>query len=276
MSIVSVPASTANLGSGFDALGMALELRARIGLPGTEPEPGAKQVDRNHPLAVAFARAGGDGVPWVRSPIPAGRGLGFSGAMRVGGVVAAAVQRDGSGARLDDPHLLEIAARLEGHADNAAASMFGGVVVAAAGRVIRVPCKLTPAMVMWVPGTSATSTDHSRKALPTVVTLADAAFNVGRASLLVAALAAGDTSALRAATEDRLHQQVRLARVPATAAALEAALGGPAWAAWLSGSGPSVAVMCAQADAEAVAASMPTDGRCKILDVAAEGVTVSR
>ena len=89
MTVISVPASTANLGAGFDALGMALDLRARVGLPGTAADPGAREADAQHPLAVAFAAAGGEGQLWVRSPIPAGRGLGFSGAMRVAGVVAA-------------------------------------------------------------------------------------------------------------------------------------------------------------------------------------------
>ena len=72
MTVISVPASTANLGAGFDALGMALDLRARVGLPGTAPEPGAREADVHHPLSVAFAAAGGDGQLWVRSPIPAG------------------------------------------------------------------------------------------------------------------------------------------------------------------------------------------------------------
>lgn len=272
MTVISVPASTANLGAGFDALGMALDLRARVGLPGAAADPGAREADAQHPLAVAFAAAGGDGQLWVRSPIPAGRGLGFSGAMRVAGVVAAHVQRHGPDAVLPREDLLETAARLEGHADNAAASMFGGVVVAAAGRVVRIPSALAPSVVVWVPTASQTSTEHSRRSLADTVSLADAAFNIGRASLLVAALAAGDVASLRAATEDRLHQQTRLARVPATAEALDAALAGPAWAAWLSGSGPSVAAMCDPADAHRVAAAMPAGGRCLVLAVATDGV----
>ncbi len=273
MAVISVPASTANLGSGFDALGMALELRAVIGLPGSVPGPGGRLVEPGHPAAVAFAAAGGEGVPWVRSPIPAGRGLGFSGAMRVGGVVAAHHQQHPD-RPLPAAELLEIAVRLEGHADNAAASMHGGVVVAAGDRVVRVPLALDPVVVVWVPDAAQTSTDHSRRTLPSTVSLAEATFNVGRAALLVAALATGRTADLRVATEDRLHQQIRLRAVPHSAAALDAALAGPAWAAWLSGSGPSVAALCDRRDALIVADALPATGSTKLLDVAGDGVTL--
>ncbi|MEY4173415.1 MAG: homoserine kinase, partial [Actinomycetota bacterium] len=97
--LVRVPASSANLGPGFDTLGMALSLHAEVGL-GEAPE-GARSVDEHHPAMVAFRRNGGEGALWVRSPIPVGRGMGFSGAVRVGGAVAAHAQRHGA-----DPELL--------------------------------------------------------------------------------------------------------------------------------------------------------------------------
>lgn len=271
--VVSVPASSANLGSGFDTLGLALELRAEIGVAGAPLADRAAWIDERHPAAVAFAMAGGVGPLWVRSPIPAGRGLGFSGAMRVGAVVAAHVQRQGMRSDLDRQALMAIPAELEGHADNAAASMFGGVVAATPGRVVRVPLALEPAVVMWIPADGSTSTDSSRATLPESVTLRDAAFNIGRTAQLVAALAGGDVAALREATEDRLHQAQRLRAVPATAAALAEALGTAAWAAWLSGSGPSVAILCDPADADAVVAALPPGAHTKLLAVAAEGAT---
>ena len=97
---------------------------------------------------------------------------------------------------------------------------------------------------------------------------------MGRAALLVAALAAGDAEALRVATEDRLHQDHRLARAPGTRAAIDAALGAGAHAAWLSGSGPSAAAFADPARADQVAAALPADGRAMVLEIADEGATV--
>lgn len=272
--LVRVPASSANLGPGFDALGMALTLHAEVGA-GEAPEA-AQAVDEHHPAAVAFRAHGGEGPLWVRSPIPVGRGMGFSGAVRVGGLVAAHAQRHGAdhdALQAALPELLRLAAALEGHADNVAASLYGGIVATAGGRAVRVPMSFDPAMVMWVP-TFSTSTDESRGRLPAEVPLADVVFNIGRTALLVAALAAGDVGALRTATEDRLHQDRRVAAAEPSRAALAAALAGGAWAAWLSGSGPTVAVMCAMDEAEDIAASLPTDGHTKILRIDHGGATI--
>ena len=271
---VRVPASSANLGAGFDTLGMALTLHAEVGA-GDAPD-GAQAAEGTHPAMVAFRRHGGEGPLWVRSPIPMGRGLGFSGAVRVGGLVAAHAQRHGAepdALEAAMPELLALATELEGHADNVAASLYGGVVATAAGRAVRVPLHLDPAMVMWVPSFT-TSTDHSRGALPDVVPMADAVFNIGRTALFVAAVAAGDVTALRAATEDRLHQSVRLAHAEPSRAALDAALRAGAWAAWLSGSGPTVAVMCAPDDADGIAAQLPPDGHTKLLRIDHAGATL--
>lgn len=261
---VRVPASSANLGPGFDVLGMALSLPFELATAEVE---GFRAAEATHPAAVAFARLGGSGPLWWRSPIPPGRGLGFSGAARVAGLLVAALQ---TGIADLDTTLLTLATELEGHPDNVAASYLGGVVAAAGGSYVRVPVALEPAVVVWVPPFE-TGTDHSRRQLPATVPFADAAFNVGRAALLVAALAAGDVAALRTATEDRLHQDVRLAAAPASRAALEAATAAGAWAAWLSGSGPTVAALCAPEDAARVATALPSGGRVLRLDVAAEG-----
>ncbi len=273
--IARVPASSANLGPGFDTLGMALSLYAEVGV-GAPPDDGARVADEHHPATVAFRRHGGEGDLWVRSPIPVGRGMGFSGAVRVGGLVAAHAQRHGeSPTVLDEARdaLLALATELEGHADNVAASLYGGIVATAGGRAVRIRLALDPAMVMWVP-TFSTSTDESRSRLPAEVPLADVVFNLGRTALLVAALGAGDVGALRTATEDRLHQERRLVAAEPSRAALAAALAGGAWAAWLSGSGPTVAVMCAMDEAEDIAAALPADGHTKILRIDHGGATI--
>jgi homoserine kinase len=276
--VVRVPASSANIGPGFDALGMALTMYAEVGVGAGDDvaQPGVV-ADARHPAAVAFRRAGGHGGVWVRSPIPVGRGLGYSGAMRVGGLVAAAAQRgDGDPAVVVErrAELLAAATELEGHADNVAASLVGGVVATAAGGVVRVPLALDPAVVVWIPP-STTSTAASRTALPPEVSFDDAVFNIGRAALLVAALAAGDVDALRGATADRLHQDRRLAAAAASRAALAAGVKAGAWCGWLSGSGPSIAFLCAEDDAAALAAALPASGHTKLLRIDTSGATVA-
>ena len=274
---VRVPASSANLGPGFDALGMALTLHADVGIVGASPAPErAHIVDQHHPAAVAFRQAGGRGDLWVRSPIPAGRGLGFSGAVRVGGIVAAHLQHHGPDADVlhaARPAMLALAAQLEGHADNAAASLLGGLVATAGGRAVRVPLAVDPAVVVWVPSFT-TSTEDSRGRLPASVGFADAVFNVGRTALLVAALAAGDVASLRVATEDRLHQDVRLAISAPSRTALQMALDQGAWCGWLSGSGPTIAVLCALEAAPRLAAVLPAEGRSKVLRIDREGAVI--
>jgi homoserine kinase len=268
-----VPASSANLGPGFDALGMALSLHLEVGF---WREGDAHPVaGESHPAVHAFRSAGGRGPVWVHSPIPMGRGLGFSGAARVAGVIAAFVQGCGAGLRIGDvaDDVLARASALEGHADNVAASLHGGVVVTAAGRAIRVPLAIQPAVVMWVPSFT-TSTEQSRTALGQPVPFDDVVFNIGRTALLVAAFVAGDVGALRLATEDRLHQDHRFARSPSSRAALLAALDAGAWCGWLSGSGPSVAVLCDPDDAESVADSYPDRASVKGLEVDQNGAIV--
>ena len=271
--IVRVPASSANLGPGFDALGMALSLHLEVGL--AVEGDGHRIVEESHPAVQAFRSLGGTGALWVDSPIPMGRGLGFSGAARVGGLLAAHAQRCGPALRRADvaTDVLACATALEGHADNVAASLHGGVVATAAGRAVRVPLAIDPAVVMWVPS-STTSTEQSRTALGPTVAFADAVFNIGRTALLVAALAAGDVAALRAATEDRLHQDLRFARADVSRHALAAALAAGAWCGWLSGSGPAVATLCHPDDAGIVAAALPTGASVKELTIDHDGAVV--
>ncbi len=272
--IVRVPASSANIGPGFDALGMALTLHAEVGAG--QPPPGLVAADEHHPASVAFRLHGGQGPLWVRSPIPVGRGMGFSGAVRVGGLVAAHAQRHGAdhdALQAALPHLLHLATNLEGHADNVAASLYGGIVATAGGHAVRVPMSFDPAMVMWVPS-FATSTDESRGTLPAEVAMADVVFNIGHTALLVAAIAAGNVEVLREATQDRVHQDARFTVAAPSRAALAAALAAGAWASWLSGSGPTVAAMCAVDEAEALAAALPADGHTKILRIDHVGAVI--
>jgi homoserine kinase len=168
-----------------------------------------------------------------------------------------------------------VATALEGHADNIAPSIFGGVVASAGGHAVRVPLPFDPAVVVWVPP-STTSTDQSRAALCPSVPFADAVFNVGRTALLVAALAAGNIHALRTATEDRLHQDQRFARSPGSRVALEAALDAGAWCGWLSGSGPTIATLCAREAAGDLAGALPTEGHTKVLTVDTGGAVLTQ
>jgi homoserine kinase len=128
-------------------------------------------------------------------------------------------------------------------------------------------------VVVWIPAHE-TSTARSRHTLPRSVSFGDATFNVGRTALLVAALAAGEVDVLRVATEDRLHQDARFAAFPPSHDALSAGLDADAWCGWLSGSGPSVALLCAPAEAARVAAALPSDGHTKTLAVATAGAHV--
>lgn len=272
---VRVPGSSANLGAGFDVLGMALGVHADVGCG--DPPDGATTADEHHPATVAFRRAGGEGPIWSRTAIPMGRGLGYSGAVRVAGAAAALVQRHGAAALASQDHrrtVLEVAAQLERHVDNAAASLGGGVVVAVDDTVTRVPLAFDPAVVVWIPDRTTTSTDRSRTTLPDTVSRDDAVFNLGRVATFVAACALGDVSRLRTATQDRLHQPVRLAAVPSSAAAMEAGLAAGAWAAWLSGSGPTVAMWCDRGHADELASALPADGHAKVLRIDHAGAVV--
>ena len=274
---VRVPASSANLGPGFDALGMALSVHLEMGpaVNGDVPA-GAKMIDKYHPGHIAFHSYGGVGDVWVRSKIPMGRGLGFSGAARVAGVVAAHAQKNGLSidalvaARKD---LLHASTQLEGHPDNVAASLVGGVTASASGEVVRLPLALDPTILAWVPETQ-TSTDKSRTAIPTTLSIGDAVLNIGHTALLMGALASGDIEVLRIATQDRIHQDIRLAHAPGSKAALEAALSTNAWCAWLSGSGPTVAVMCAKSDAKKIASQLPKNGVVLELTIDQHGAVI--
>ncbi|MGB3412673.1 MAG: hypothetical protein WBA45_15930 [Microthrixaceae bacterium] len=310
---VTAPASSANLGPGFDTLGLALDLPFELiegqtasggasgpasggasglasgGASGgasrsapVDVPPGFLLAEQGHPACRAYVAAGGapERELWWRSPIPPGRGLGFSGAARVAGAYLALL---GSGSELDGA--FRIAAGLEGHPDNAAASTFGGLTVAAGGAAVRVrgPEGLVERLrlVTWSPA-EGTSTDSSRSHLEEGVPLPIAISSIGRASLWVAAIASGRLDLLRQACLDELHQPARLAARPDAAAVLRACLDSEqVLAAWLSGSGPTVAALLGSEQdasrlAEQLTAGSPVDhqdrSRVRVLKIDVKGV----
>lgn len=255
---VSVPATSANLGPGFDALGVALGLRDRLeaevirsGLEVEVDGAGSTEVPRDETHLVvramrsAFAELGLQ-PPGLRlrclNTIPHARGLGSSSAAIVAGVWLARELVAGGRLLLGDEGLLDLAARIEGHPDNVAPAMLGGLVIAGQdpdGTFFAVPSELDPRIgtVVFIPPDGVT-TERARGLLPSHVPHADAAFNSGRAALLVAALGGRPEHLLRA-TEDRLHQGYRRSAMEATLSLVDAlrAEGIPAI---VSGAGPTV------------------------------------
>lgn len=227
---VRVPGTSANLGPGFDALGLALSLYDNLiaqitdgGLRVDVEGEGADGVplDENH-LVVKAMYATFDllGVKpeglslTCRNSIPHGRGLGSSSAAIVGGIVTARALVEGGKDRLDDQAAYQLATDLEGHPDNVAAALFGGLTIAwiqgAAAAVAR--RDVTTTVTVFVPPV-AVETEVARALIPETISHRDAAANAGRAALLVAALD-GAPEFLFAATEDRLHQSFRAGVMP--------------------------------------------------------------
>ena len=248
---VRVPATSANLGPGFDTFGLALGLYddvvARIGEGGVVVDvagEGAEDVprDKRHlvvrAMRAAFDRMGGQprGIELVcANRIPHGRGLGSSAAAIVAGVLAARELVLGG---LDDTEVLALAAEIEGHPDNVAACLLGGLTLAyGPASAVRLPVHPDVRVVAFVPGTRS-STAKARRLLPDVVPHADAARNAGRAALLVEALGRRP-DLLMDATEDLLHQPYRAEAMP-RAAALMASLRAAGVPAVISGAGPTV------------------------------------
>lgn len=274
--IVSAPASSANLGSGFDCLGLALELPFELCDAPLE-RPDWLVAEPTHPAVVAFRAAGGDPATELRwrSPIPPGRGMGFSGAARVAGAYLGA-RRDGLEHDTARQGAFVLASELEGHADNAAASTLGGFTVAAGEHAVSLDVPDGLSVVVWWPEQS-TSTAASRRVLADQVPLRDAVDSIAGAALWVAALGAGRLDLLRTACEDRLHQPARLAARPDAAAVLAAFLGHEeVLAAWLSGSGPTIAALVCEGTAtEELVSSTGDDGHTRCIGVDRLGVVVT-
>ncbi|MGX9671088.1 homoserine kinase [Mycobacterium sp. HM-7] len=254
-----VPASSANLGPGFDSLGLALSLYDEIqaettdsGLTIEVTGEGAGQVpdDESHLVVRAIRRglaAGGVSVPGLnikcRNVIPHSRGLGSSAAAVVGGLAVANGLIAQSGSQpLTLEQLVQLSSDFEGHPDNASAAVLGGAVVswtAPGPAYAAVPLTLHPDIHLFpaIPQVRS-STAETRAVLPAQIAHADATFNVSRAALLVVALTQRP-DLLMAATEDVMHQPQRAAAMPASAEYL-AMLRRSGVAAVLSGAGPAL------------------------------------
>lgn len=293
---VTVPASTANLGAGFDCLALALGLRntveffeTRQGLEiDVEGEGEARVALDSTNLIVraaeaVFAQVGrrpeGLRVHAING-IPVGSGMGSSSSAIVGGLAAANALVDG---RLTRETLLRLACEIEGHPDNVAAAIYGGLtLVSAAGEELLAKALPVPPMkvVIALPALKL-STAEARAALPQQVPLKDAVFNIGRAVFTVQALTAGDYELLRWSMADRLHQPYRKRLIPGfDAVAAEARQAGAAAVA-LSGAGPSLVAFAPDRHWE-IAAVMKTTFeahglacRTFVLPVDRQGVQVS-
>jgi homoserine kinase len=282
---VVAPASTANLGPGFDAAEAALELWNEVvveeGGSGVEIEgEGVDELPRDatHLTLRAFALFAppdGYGFSFVNR-IPLERGLGSSAAAIAMGLVAGATV---TGSSTDPGELLRLGVPIEGHADNLAAALYGGVCIAMKRHgtihASRIAGDMPVAAILAVPA-ARTSTAASRNGLPAKVTHADAAHNAASAAMLGAAIAGGDVSLLRDAFDDRLHEQYRIADAPLLQALRAHAPDGTVGVT-LSGSGPSVVVWAEDARAADVALelekSLPDDTMVLPLRVAQEGAT---
>jgi homoserine kinase len=294
---VRVPATSANLGSGFDTLGLALGLYNEVEVEAA-PAAGLKIVVEGEGAAelqaqgaqnlvvrameAAFQAAGrrptGLRARFVNR-IPLGRGLGRSSAAAVAGIAAGARL---VGEALAPDEVLRLALPFEGHPDNIAPCVLGGFTVAAAagGRVhcLRVPMARPLRAVAVIPEVRLATAD-ARRALPSQVPLADAVFNVNRAALLVAALGQGRFDLLREAVADRLHQPYRAPLLPGMMEVIEAGYGAGALACFLSGAGSTVLAL-ADGREEAIGAAMQarwrdgfrTQARVRILAVDQQGL----
>jgi homoserine kinase len=259
---VEVPASSANLGAGYDCLGLALaltnriELEVRAGRHGaielTVEGEGRDELTSDHDnrfvlgLESALRAARGDLPPTVgwrvsmRNEIPLSRGLGSSAAATVGGIVAGNAL---AGDALTIPEQLRLATDIEGHPDNAAAVLLGGFVVSAGGpggvEAIRFDAPRDLRAVLFIPELRL-STNEMRAALPANVPLGDAVANLGAVAIGVAGLATGRFEILSRLTVDRLHEPYRALAYPQLPRLVDAARRAGALGACLSGAGSTI------------------------------------
>jgi homoserine kinase len=246
---VRAPATTANLGAGFDCAAAALDLWNELEVG----ENGGAAADPDHLAVRAFARlAPPDRLDFsFVERIPRARGLGSSAATIALGLVAGALA---SGREAAPDELLALGLDLEGHPDNLAAALAGGVVLTWDGNVARIADD-APAVPVAVVPRAEVETRAARAALPETVSHADATFSVARAALLGAAVASGSAPLFAAAGDDRLHEPYRAANAPLLAAVRDDLPAG-ALAATLSGSGPTVIVWARPEDAETCVAEL--------------------
>lgn len=257
-----IPASTTNLGPGFDVLGLALQLYSTVTLEPSETETDSLSVSGvdadkipSTPAHIAFQavelifqRSGAKRPKGFRlqieNGIPAIRGLGGSGTAILGGLLTANAL---CGTPFSDKELLNFATELEGHPDNVAASLYGGLVVSAQEdaqvHTVRLECPPLLSIVLAIPDFPL-STEQARGVLPTSVGFADAVYNTSRSTLLIASIATRQFEMLRVAMKDRLHQPYRTSLIPGFDDVAEAATTAGALSVALSGAGPTIAAYC--------------------------------
>lgn len=291
-----IPASTTNLGPGFDVLGLAVQLYSTVTLELSETDSlSVSGVDADKipstPEHVAFQAAelvflrSGAKRPkgfklQIENGIPAIRGLGGSGTAILGGLLTANAL---CGTPFSDPELLNFATELEGHPDNVAASLYGGLVVSAQEdaqvHTVRLECPSLLSIVLAIPDFPL-STEQARGVLPGSVDFADAIYNTSRSTLLIASIVTRQFEMLRVAMKDRLHQPYRASLIPGFDDVAEAATTAGALSVALSGAGPTIAAYCLE-HTEQVAEKMQAAFKkhqiatdIKILKPDAHGATV--
>ena len=271
---VQVPASTSNLGPGFDVLGLALDLYNEVhavrnaslrGISIKIEGEGKDSLPKNQSnviwkaMGIVFAKMNAPMEGYdlkLINRIPLMRGLGSSAAAILGGVLAGNAL---CGNSLKKDEVFELAVKTEGHPDNVAPQLFGGLCISAANgknfEVIQLALPKGIQAVVCVPDFEL-STAKARAALPKNVPHKDAVFNASRTALLLSALAEKRYDLLRLAMEDRLHQPYRKKLIPGFDKVLAAAYGGGAFGAALSGAGPSIFALAPKSKAEAVGRAM--------------------
>jgi homoserine kinase len=268
---VRIPASSANLGPGFDAIGLALALynhvtftRQPAGLTITVEGEGADEIPCNQRNLVwqsaekVWQLVGGrpDGLHIaLRNDIPVGSGLGSSSAAIIGGLVAANAL---AGEPLSRDDLLNLAGQIEGHPDNIAPALLGGLVAAFmhGDQVVWRQLPVAEMQVVVVKPDYPFLTEQARAALPPMVSRADAVFNIGRTPLVLEALKSADYPLLALAMHDRLHQPTRLPLMPGLQVAADRMRAAGAAAVALSGAGPSLIAFSADSHAAIAAAAI--------------------
>ena len=263
---IKVPATSANMGPGFDSIGVALELYNHLWFE--EIEQGVEIIvkkeheikmptDKNNLIyktMVDFFAETGNVMPGVRliqkDDIPMVRGLGSSAACIVAGLLAA---NHMSGCHYSREQLAQIAAKIEGHPDNSNPALFGGMVVGALDhnemRHVKLDLPKDLVFAIMVPDFPV-STEDSRKVLPDMYTKADAIFNASRAALLVASIYAGNYENLAMAMQDRIHQPYRSQLIPDMDRIFKAAKNYGALATYLSGAGSTLMAVLTDDKAE--------------------------
>jgi homoserine kinase len=255
---VRVPASSANLGPGFDSFAAALSLELELRVSAAErfalTSNLALPADRTNLVVEAFERLHpADGLHFeISSQIPLSGGLGSSAAAIVAGLLAAT--RIAS----VDVDLLALASELEGHPDNVAAALLGGVVVCADGRAERLDPPAGLSAVLVVPEAGVV-TAAARAALPASVPLADAVYNTAHGALLLLGLVRGDLELVARGLRDRLHQPYRASLYPRSAELAARAIELGALGATISGAGPSILFWVEDARVESVGEALEAE-----------------